>query len=450
MTRIWTGVCACVLTASAQGAVGPEVAKRLGGDLTPVGASAAGNPEGTIPAWDGGLHLSKAADAPYADPYTQDQPRLVIDAAHLEDYQGRLSPGQQAWLRRYADTARMPVYATRRSVAAPDAYYAGTAQNAVRVFLDPDSGLPQKAVPGAPFPIPSSGPDGGEEVIWNHVLRWRGPGRERASVIAVVSPSGSIQLAHLRERAKFHTLQAGYEQEDRVPLYDLAITVLDPPRLAGTFKLAQVGLKGISRARQKSPDLVRSLSSTDVGGDTPAIGAEGAVNEDQMEGYSGSPERYRWKLLGKREMFVPYNAYRLHAASLTELLGAHHVDPASTRYELHRVWALDARCKPNQACSYPQRTFYLDEDSWQILLVDLYDRSGQLAMLQEVHTFMAYDHNILLPAYETCYDLQGGRYAFSGLDQSQAEVRFPDLPDDAFGRNTVARWARRHGPPYEP
>ena len=29
--------------------------------------------------------------------------------------------------------------------------------------------------------------------------------------------------------------------------------------------------------------------------------------------YNGSPERYDWKLVGKKEIYVPYNSYKLHS-----------------------------------------------------------------------------------------------------------------------------------------
>ena len=32
---------------------------------------------------------------------------------------------------------------------------------------------------------------------------------------------------------------------------------------------------------------------------------------DQYDGYNGSPDRYDWQLIGKRELLVPYNNYRI-------------------------------------------------------------------------------------------------------------------------------------------
>ena len=40
---------------AANGAAPQDGAERLGKDLTPVGAIKAGNKDGSIPAWDGGL-----------------------------------------------------------------------------------------------------------------------------------------------------------------------------------------------------------------------------------------------------------------------------------------------------------------------------------------------------------------------------------------------------------
>ena len=445
-TRLWLSILACGLSAAASAGIGPELARRLGAELTPLGATRTGNAEHSIPPWEGGLPLQAlGAGERYADPYANDAPRFTIDAAHLKDYQDQLTPGQRAWLERYPDI-RLPVYPTRRSYAAPPAYYTGTLRNAQHTYLNEE--LPKDAILGVPFPAP----DDGTEAIWNHVLRWRGLGRERAYVMGAVSAAGVLSLVHVRERARFYPVDAPTTKKDAHPLSDTAVTVLAPDRLAGAVKLVALAWAGPLRAWQKSPGQALSLSTTDAGGDAPVLGAEGAINEDQSEGFSGPPARYAWKLLGRHERFVPYNAYRLHAGRqpYAELLGAHQLKPEATRYELHRLWTVEGRCKPTEHCAYPRRTLYLDEDSWQVLLADLYDRQDRLAMLQEVHTLLAYDQPALLPVAETYHDLLGGRYAVSGLSNAEAEARYLDLPPEALERSPVLRWARKGGPPYQP
>ena len=40
-------------------------------------------------------------------------------------------------------------------------------------------------------------------------------------------------------------------------------------------------------------------------------GTEGMRTSDQFDAWNGAPDRYDWKLVGKKEIYVPYNAYKL-------------------------------------------------------------------------------------------------------------------------------------------
>ena len=64
--------------------------------------------------------------------------------------------------------------------------------------------------------------------------------------------------------------------------------------------------------------------------------------------FSGSPDRYDWKLLGKKRMIVPYNAYKASATTTPRdgFLTPNHLNPDFLRYEEHRVWVLEATLKP--------------------------------------------------------------------------------------------------------
>jgi hypothetical protein len=444
----------CLLAGTAAASVGPEAAAHLGGSLTPLGGERAGNAEGSIPAWDGGLTPQRRPaqwqpGGRYVDPYSGDKPLLVIGKDNLDRYAARLSPGQLALFERYPDSYRLAVYPSRRSYAAPAAFYAGTRQNATQAYLDDNGetagGTPQKAVAGIPFPIPGNG----AEALWNQRLRWRGPGRERAFVQISVSPDGAASLVRFAERTRYDTLDAPPRNKKvgQVLAYT-ASAVLEPAKLAGTLKLVWDTLTGTPRGWQRSPGQMFISSTSEAGGDTPALGANGLLHEDQEEGYAGSPARYEWRLLpNKRELYLPYNSYRLHDAgfSYTDLLGPHHLNPDVARYELHRVWVVQARCRPAQPCVWPRRTLYLDEDSWQVLLAEAYGPDDRLAVLQEEHTLMAYDQPVLLPALEAVYDLIGGRYLANGMNNQSPEVAYGAAEPDAFDSGEMNRWARKLG-----
>jgi len=137
--------------------------------------------------------------------------------------------------------------------------------------------------------------------------------------------------------------------------------------------------------------------------------------------YNGSPERYDWKLVGKKEMYVPYNSYQLQSESVkyAQLLTKNHINQDYARYELHRVWVVDATLKKGVSHLYSRRTLYVDEDSWQILAVDCYDARGQLYRVQEGHVISYYDLPTLWTDLELVMDLSNGRYLALGLQNEE-------------------------------
>ena len=158
---------------------------RLGQDLTPIGAERAGNAEGTIPEWTGGLAQSNDR---HTNPFANEQPLFVITAANVDQYRDRLSDGQIAMFKRYPDTFRMPVYPTHRTASYPDSIYAKAKHNAANARLvDGGNGI-ENFDEAFAFPIPNSG----LEVIWNHMTRYRGGALERNFAQIPVQANGSF------------------------------------------------------------------------------------------------------------------------------------------------------------------------------------------------------------------------------------------------------------------
>lgn len=432
-------------------AAGATAATRLDRELTPVGALRAGNADGSIPAWDGGLTPDRApaghaAGSRHGDPYAGETPLFTITRDNLDRYAARLTPGQRALFAAMPDSFAMPVYASHRSVAAPAAWYAGTRRNATEAELD-ETGQPRKLVAGLPFPLVGDEPADGLFVYWNQRLRWRGLARERRYVQASVSASGSVSLVRFAERMKFIPVDSGPVKPIGRAIGARLLAVLEPARLAGALKLEYDTLAGARPAWQRSPGPERPLlrATTETGNDVAVFGSDGLLAEDQREGYGGGPERYQWRYAGTREIYVPYNAYRLHEAGLAPeaLLGPHHLEPGRLRYELHRVRVLDARLKPGQPGIWPRRTLYLDEDSSAVLLVDLYGRDERIERMQEAHTWMAYDAGVLMPGIDCVYDLVDHRYLASGLDNDEAEATLGDLDARQFTPEAAERWSRQ-------
>ena len=152
--------------------VSAQTADDLGGKLTPLGAQKAGNGS-SIPAWEGGVTAPPAGykvGDHHPDPFSTDKPLFTITEDNAEKYADNLSEGHKALLDKYGSTYKMPVYPTRRSASAPQDIYDATKANVGKTKLADEGNGVVGASRGTPFPIPQNG----QEVIWNHLLRYRG------------------------------------------------------------------------------------------------------------------------------------------------------------------------------------------------------------------------------------------------------------------------------------
>jgi hypothetical protein len=77
---------------------------------------------------------------------------------------------------------------------------------------------------------------------------------------------------------------------------------------------------------------------------------------------------------------------------------------------------VDATLKEGARHIYKRRTFYLDEDSWQIVAVDAYDKRDQLWRVSEGHAMTYYNVPSVWTSLEVHTDLQAGRYLAIGLN----------------------------------
>ena len=395
----------------------PDEAARLGGDeLTPMGAERAGNAAGTIPAWTGGMTELPAGyveGQPLVDPFPGDEPQFAITAANYEQYQDNLSPGQIALLKRYPDTFSMPVYQSRRSAAYPEELYEEYKQDAMTATLtDGGNGL-ANVNSYLPFPIPKSG----IEIIWNHVLRYRGGSVRRVYAQIPVQANGAFSPVVLDEQLTFANYLAS-APENRLFYFKQAIKA--PARLEGDVLLVHENINQIAEPRAAwiyNAGQRRVRRAPDVQYDGPGTASDGLRTSDDLDLYNGAPDKYDWKLIGKKEMYIPYNAYRLldKSKKYKDIVLKGHLNPEYLRYELHRVWIVEATLKEGQRHIYARRTFYIDEDTWQISAGDLYDGRGEMWRVKEAHNLSHYQVKVPWYALETSHDLISGRHLPQGL-----------------------------------
>ncbi len=416
------------LAGGAYAAVPAAQADRLGKDLMPVGGEKGANKDNTIPAWEGGITRPpanfKLGDF-HPDPFPNDKPVMQLTQANYKDHAAKLSPGQQAMFAKYP-TFRMDIYPTRRTASFPQRIYDMTKRNATTAKMIGEGAGVDNVAEGFPFPIPSDG----YQVIWNHKLKYKGVAVRRWANQAAPTATGAFTPIRIREEllglywkegntiADINNILTYYYQE-----------VLSPARLAGGVLLVHETLNQEAQQRQAwvyNPGQRRVRKAPNVAYDNPGTASDGLRTNDMTDMFNGALDRFEWKLVGKREMLVPYNSYKVHARGLDykTILKPGHINPDLLRYELHRVWVVEATLRSGFRHINKRRTFFLDEDSWQITMIDHYDSQGQIWRYSEASSINYYEQPVYWTTLETHHDLKSGRYIVSGLDNQEAPVDF--------------------------
>ena len=439
-----------------QAKVSVEEAEQLKKNLTPTGAERAGNAEGTIPAWDGGLTATpdsvkgwkpESTGGRYPDPFADEKPLFSITAKNADEYADKLSPGTLAMLKKYPDTYRLDIYPTHRTFAGPQWVYDATYKNAIeaeKVQKGNHFGT-RGAVIGSPFPIPKEGP----EVIFNSFATWKG------GDLTQLENSGVVQADGRWTPGGVSVVEIGFPYHDKnaTPeswngyMTTFLLLYSDPPRRKGEIILSNSPMDYTVLDKgtwQYLPGQRRVRRAPSIAYDTPNPTFGGYAVYDEAYMFNGQLDRFDWKLVGKQEMFIPYSTYRQDAASRQDLLTKQHMNPDHVRWELHRVWAVEATIREGSRHCYGKRVFYVDEDSWQITIHDKYDTRGNLWRTQIAGTYQRYD----VPGYclrsYTMYDLQSDAYAYSGGNSVDGMVLFSsDLPEDRFTPDSVRKLGRR-------
>lgn len=397
-------------------------AAKLGKELTPVGAEKGANKDASIPAWQGteapmaGWSYGKSRAKHWK--YNTDKPLYTIDASNVDKYSDKLSPGQ-AQLVKQSKGYRMEVYPSRRTCGNPDFVVENTRKNVATAKLAGDGwSLKDATVPGIPFPLPKTG----TEVMWNAKMKYAGIGFEWPTLFTSLSPrqgasewidagstqtyyfpwgkKGSVQLSQLKP-VEYHTYFA-YKS---------------PTALAGQALSITNYLDKTNEVFYYFPGQRRVRRMPTYAYDAPQIGFENQYTMDEPRMFNGTIDRFDWKLVGKKELLVGYNAFGMYdpGVKLHDVAKANGIESANRRYELHRVWVVEATVKPGVRHVAPKRTFYVDEDSWAIVVADDYDAQGKLWKVRE---------GFVIPVYETgsCdnpafvqYNLVDNRYL---IDQS--------------------------------
>lgn len=384
---------AMLFAASAGAAVSADDAAKLHSELTPLGAEKAGNADGTIPAWTGGYTTPIPGDKPNGrrgDPFKDEKPLYSITGKNADQYAAKLTEGSLAMLKKYPDY-RIDVYPTHRTGAAPRWVYDQTFKNATRANLVGD--VEQGAYGGIPFPIPKTG----AEVMWNHLLRWRGASWQFIATQYQLTASGNAVMTTDGvgdQQMPYYFQDGSPEQFEKSKDYWLIRLVnIGPPIRVGEAIVGRLNLetgKDQAWVYLTGQRRVRKLPNPCCDAPTPATA--GLMSFDEIETWSGRLDHFDWKLVGKKEMLIPYNNNKLlQPKTDAEVLSAHFLNPSFQRWELHRVWVVDATLRAGQRHQAPKGRYYCEEDTWTCVLADRWDGNGQLWKTIWTQTFVAPD-----------------------------------------------------------
>lgn len=432
-------------SASSLAAVSASEASRLGQDLTPFGSIKAGNAAGTIPAWTGGLTEPpegyEGSGQHHIDPFPTDKVLFTINASNKDQYAEHLSNGVLAMFDTYPTTFRVPVYKSRRTHAVPDWVAKNIRENAVNAELVGEGEGLKGAFGGYPFPIlHGDNEHKAWQVIWNHLVRWRGVSVTRRSSEVAVQTDGDYSLVTSQQEVffNFYNPEGSEDDLDNIIFYYLSFTQ-SPPRLAGGAILIHETLNQIINPRNGwgyNAGQRRVRRAPNLGYDSPIAAAENLRTADDTDIFNGALDRYNWSYEGLKEIYIPYNNYRIgeKGTPYSEILGVSHLNPELTRWELHRVHVVEATLKEGARHIYHKRRFYVDEDSWNTVLVDQYDGRGELWRVTMGIAKNYYELPGVWNVLDVYHDLQARRYHVLGLDTEEPNTRIftEDIPNKRY------------------
>ncbi len=357
-------------------AVPADEAAKLKSELTPFGAEKAGNKEGTIPAWDGGFKGNTIANGRRTDPFADEKPLFSINAKNMDQYADKLTDGVKAMMKKYPDY-RIDVYPTHRTATAPQWVYDNTFKNATSAKSSPYGEKLEGAIGGIPFPIAKTA----VELMWNHTLYWRGVAWQFRVNQYLLTSAGKSVLSTVGDADQ----QMPYYNMSLGPKWDggywfIRLVNAGPPIRAGEAIVGRQNLdfdKTLSWVYLTGQRRVRKLPESCC--DTPTPATAGVMTFDELETFTGRFDRFDWKLIGKKEMYIPYNTNRtLVPTKDAEVIKGHFLDPDDVRWELHRVYVIEATLRQGKRHQTPKGRYYLDEDTYIAVLGDRWDANNQL------------------------------------------------------------------------
>ncbi len=449
-------LCCLLVHWHVQAKVSEQQAEALRKTLSPTGAEIAGNADGSIPPWSGsirgipeGSSYKKSGDV-YPDPYKGDKVLFTITASNMDQYADKLGEGQKALLKKFPSTFKIPVYPTHRDFRYSEIIEKRTWFNALNTELANGIDNLRNFTGGAPFPIPANA----AEVMWNARIIHPHPTQSSIQDDIAVYPNGTTNTRRQQLLADYPYAnpenQVGKVDEE-IGVYAAYVlsTVLKPAREKGKMVTVHEALDQLKYTRNAwiyLPGSRRVRRAPTVGYDTPD-GPGGLLTVDDTLGFNGAMDRFEWNLVGKKEIFIPFHNYKFDDPNATykQILTTGHANPDFMRYELRRVWVVEATLKDGARHVYGKRRFYIDEDSWHFVLVDSYDGRGDLWRVGILNTVYAFGISGFVGRVEMFHDLQAGAYIAIRMNNETAPTVY-DVPQKGakyFSPQNLRKMGRR-------
>lgn len=387
--------------------------------LTPLGSERAGNAAGTIPAWTGGMTDAggwNPATEMVPDFFAGEQPLYVVDSSNMQQYASALSQGTQHLIQ---NGLVLKVYPTHRTAAAPQWIYDNIVANSTRAQLDLGGGrlgFTGGVGGGIPFPVPDTSDPlaAGAQIMWNFSCRWQ-LYYLRQNVASYISSGGIISLASAGYESLYYPY---YDQNDSAARNSGYWEKFNTKTFAPTYLDGGEYLSWVSYNPIDQPNITWSLltgqgrvrKAPEMSHDTPVANSGGFANFDELDGFYGALDEYDWKYIEKTELLVPYNNNGMRHASALEVHQPKFLNPDFVRWELHRVWVVEATLHPGQRNVLARRRFYIDEDTWSILLCDNFDAQGNLVHIVQVFSIVYPNLPTTMYLNSVVYDLEANGY----------------------------------------
>jgi hypothetical protein len=365
------------------------------------------------------------------DLFGDDPILFTIDASNVDQHADKLTPGQVALVKSY-DGYVMNVYPTRRSCTYPDEDFENMKRNARTASVDE-----QCFVTGGTWTVLFPFPENGCQALHNGRVSIYGAltGYDRIEATLIPTKSGSFVPIRRRQVLYFRTHDPKFPTfESLKGIWTKSLSHgVSPPKQAGEITLVHQLNDGHIKAWTYNPGQRRVRRNPNFEYDNPVPGFQGLLTVDQSNGFAGAADRYDWKLIGKREIYVPYNNVKFFDSDLKyeDIIQPRFPRRDLIRYELHRVWVVEGTVRPDKRHTMARRIFYLDEDTWLISVVDAYDTRGELWRVSEHLPQLLYEFPTCVANSSIFYDLVAGRYVITPAFNEEKEPVYEDINTEA-------------------